>query len=571
MLLGRYELGEKIASGGMGEVFRGRMVGAEGFHKLVAIKCIFPDLSADELYRRMFVREAQLVANLTHPNIVQVFELGESQDELYIVMEYVYGIDAGRLLGELARQRRTLSPPLAAVVAFDALSALEYAHQQVDGAGNNLGIVHRDVSPQNLLISRDGFVKLCDFGIARVASSGATTTRAGTVRGKLPYVAPEQFKGAAADGRTDIFSLGVVLHELLTGMQLFPPQQPPLQTKLAQQGVRSATDGNPLPGCPTALATVIETMLRVAPEDRYQHAAQCRAAIEEYLVTASPSGARDALAALVRELMPAATPAAQSAANELAAARRWTSVLQRARDDSKTVPATVPLASVAAREPALEAHDTAPHAALPGAWLAAPAVATPSVEPSSPALGAASAPRGAERKVRAAALIAGAVGLGVSLLLAGVWLGGGDGGRGGVEPEAVEEASDGDEASLVLNPTLEEIVLVDPSRSSDPGAQRTRDTASALVHEESRRRTVAKREGPARSAVAREMGFLSLNSRPWARVTIDGRRLDKTTPLLNYALPVGEHELRLESGGGKVRVLRVSIKPQQTTSQFVEF
>ena len=220
---GQYEILEKIASGGMAELYKAKRTGVEGFQKIVAIKKILPHLADDEEFVTMFADEAKLAAQLNHPNIIHIYDLGKIQAGGYfIAMEYVDGRD---LRGRSSSRRHAtlgvpLPVPLAVYIASKVASALDYAHRRRDAEGHELNIVHRDVSPQNILISYEGDIKLCDFGIAKAASK-ASKTQSGALKGKIQYMSPEQAWGKPIDRRSDLFSLGVVLHELLTGERLF--------------------------------------------------------------------------------------------------------------------------------------------------------------------------------------------------------------------------------------------------------------------------------------------------------------------------------------------------------------
>ncbi len=217
---GRYELVERIAIGGMAELYRARLGGAHDFEKPVVIKKILPHLSADPSFVSMFIDEAKITAKLQHPKIVQVFELGTTGGELFIAMEYVEGIDLLKLLRFHARRGRPLTEHLAVHIAHELLDALDHAHSAEDENGFPMSVVHRDVSPGNVLLSKRGVVKLTDFGIARAAARNQKT-EAGTLKGKYGYMSPEQVVNAQIDGRSDLFAVGVVLAEMLMGKRLF--------------------------------------------------------------------------------------------------------------------------------------------------------------------------------------------------------------------------------------------------------------------------------------------------------------------------------------------------------------
>lgn len=218
--LGRYTLLGRIGAGGMGEVFLARVEGPEGFEKRLALKRIAPALADDPRFRQRFAAEARLAAILEHPNVVQVYEFVEEAGALWLVMEYVDGGSLRAVLRRASEAGRPVPWPLFARIGADACAGLAYAHGLADGSGKRLGLVHRDVSPENLLLSRTGAVKLADFGLAR-AARGLSATRPGVLTGKPRYAAPERFEGREADDRADVFSLAATLYELFTGRPAF--------------------------------------------------------------------------------------------------------------------------------------------------------------------------------------------------------------------------------------------------------------------------------------------------------------------------------------------------------------
>ena len=217
---GNYFLLEKIAVGGMAELFKAQQRGVQGFQKIVAIKRILPHFSDNEDFVTMFIDEAKLAAQLTHPNIAQIFDLGKAGNSYYIAMEYVNGRDLRTLLRKAREYGIAFPEQVAAFVVMKVASALDYAHRKRGFDDRELKLVHRDISPQNVLLSTDGAVKLVDFGIAKAASK-ASHTVAGALKGKLLYMSPEQATGQPLDNRSDLYSLGLVLYELLTGERCF--------------------------------------------------------------------------------------------------------------------------------------------------------------------------------------------------------------------------------------------------------------------------------------------------------------------------------------------------------------
>jgi serine/threonine protein kinase len=278
---GPYKLLERVAVGGMAEVFRAKRSGVEGFEKIVAVKRILPHLSDNKEFVDMFVDEAKLVAGLTHPNIVQIFDLGKIDKTYYIAMEYVPGKDLRTIL-RCARERGLRLPlDLSVLVVSRVCAALEYAHRARDDQGRAMRIVHRDISPQNILISFEGDVKLTDFGIAKAATK-ATSTDSGALRGKLLYMSPEQAWGKPMDRRSDVFSLGIVFYEMVTDQKPFlgTSEMSILET-VRECRISPPTSFNAR--LPEKIEKVILKALERDPDDRYQDAAEMARDLERVL------------------------------------------------------------------------------------------------------------------------------------------------------------------------------------------------------------------------------------------------------------------------------------------------
>lgn len=216
-----FDIVTKLSSGGMGDVLLARRRGAHGFEKLLAVKTIRGDLAKRTDIRAMFLDEARLVARLDHPAIAQVYDFGEEAGALYLAMEYVPGIALNKLL---VKRQRALPPYVAARIIAEVCRGLHAAHELTDLEGNPLGVVHRDVSPGNVILTFDGHVKILDFGIAFMAERESPDTQLGELKGKPSYMAPEQLRGERVDRRSDLYSAGVVFHEMLTGRKLFSKQ-----------------------------------------------------------------------------------------------------------------------------------------------------------------------------------------------------------------------------------------------------------------------------------------------------------------------------------------------------------
>jgi eukaryotic-like serine/threonine-protein kinase len=280
-LFGRYILVDRISTGGMAEVFLAKSSGVQGFEKILAIKRILPSISEDSDFTTMFIDEAKISANLAHVNVGQVFEFGQVGGQYYIAMEYIPGKDLRAIQTHLDETGRIMELPMALHVVGRLCMALDYAHRQKAADGTSMEIVHRDVSPPNVIVSFDGAVKLIDFGIAKAASR-ATRTRAGKLKGKFAYMSPEQVMGLPVDQRSDVFNLGILLHELLTNRRLFQGESQLATLNL----VRKAEVAPPSTVNPEVSLEVDRIVLQALARDRdarYAWAAEMRADIERYL------------------------------------------------------------------------------------------------------------------------------------------------------------------------------------------------------------------------------------------------------------------------------------------------
>jgi eukaryotic-like serine/threonine-protein kinase len=302
--IGRYQILDRLAVGGMAELFKATLTGDHGFEKLVAIKKILPHLATDANFVEMFIDEARITAQLDHRHIVQVFELGTDADTPYIAMQFVDGLDVLALLRECARAQIRLPADIAAVIARDVLDALDYAHHALDGSGKPLGIVHRDISPGNVLLSWRGDVKLTDFGIARAAER-RHKTEAGTLKGKYGYMSPEQVSGGEIDARSDLFSVGILLAEMVMARRLFTSTND-LDILLMVRDARLDRLHKYASEFPIELRVLTVRALQRRPEDRWQSAAQFRDAIDEWLRRTTRVGSRE-LASLIGTVIKAPT------------------------------------------------------------------------------------------------------------------------------------------------------------------------------------------------------------------------------------------------------------------------
>jgi serine/threonine protein kinase len=278
--IGKYEVLGRIARGGMAEVFLGRIRGQAGAQRLVAIKRILPHMTANKSFVEMFIDEARISAQLNHSHIGRIYDFGLVDDAYFIAMEYVEGLDLRSIGEHLEKSQRRMPVPMAAYIVSCVCGALDHAHGKTDSQGNPLNIIHRDVSPTNVLVGFEGEVKLIDFGIARAAQR-LHETRAPTIKGKLAYLAPEQATGKQVDRRTDLYGAGVLLYELLTGQQVFSGTNDLVILDKVRQGVTqppSALVG----GIPAELERICMRALATKPDGRFQSGGEMQTELERF-------------------------------------------------------------------------------------------------------------------------------------------------------------------------------------------------------------------------------------------------------------------------------------------------
>jgi serine/threonine protein kinase len=287
---GPYRLIDRVAVGGMAEVFKAKRSGVAGFEKVVAVKRILPHLSDNQEFVDMFVNEAKMVAGLTHPNIVPIFDLGKIEKCYYIAMEYVHGRDLRTILKRAKERGMRVPLDLCLLVVQKVCAGLEYAHRKRDDKGRPMEIVHRDVSPQNILISFEGDVKLTDFGIAKAATKASSTDK-GALRGKLLYMSPEQAWGRPIDRRSDIFSLGIVLYEMITDKKPFLGASSDVSILELVRKCEIAPPRSLNPRIPETLQNVTLKALARDADERYQDASEMQRGLEWVLRERQPPAA----------------------------------------------------------------------------------------------------------------------------------------------------------------------------------------------------------------------------------------------------------------------------------------
>lgn len=354
---GQYVLLEKIATGGMAEVWKARMRGVEGFQKIVAIKKILPHLSDNQDFIEMFVDEAKLAAQLNHNNIIHIYDLGKIQSSYYIAMEYIDGYDLKNILRKAQERDQPLSVEIALFVASKIAAALDYAHRKRDFEDNEMGLVHRDVSPQNVLISEEGDIKLCDFGIAKAASK-ASHTQAGALKGKLQYMSPEQAWGRNIDRRSDIFALATVLFEMLTARKLFGgDNELSILEQVREARVTPPSEYND--EVTPQIDAIVLKALQKDPASRYQTAGEMQRDLDAVLYSFRPTPTSADLAIYMHRLATSAAiephhveavPEPAPAANELRPVKH-AAVAAVPSSAPAAVYAPVPAAAATAKKP----------------------------------------------------------------------------------------------------------------------------------------------------------------------------------------------------------------------------
>ena len=285
---GSYDLVRSIAVGGMGEIYLARAAGIAGFEKYLALKVIRPQYANDKGFVSMLVEEAKLAVRLNHVNICQIFDLGVEEGRYYIAMEFVDGLDLYRLIKQTSEAGERIPFDMAAFIAAEICAGVDYAHSRKDVNGEPLGVIHRDLSPHNVLVGYDGSVKIIDFGIAK-AMARAKTTAAGVIKGKLTYLSPEQASAGEVDHRADLFCVGAVLYELITCTKLYRKSDN-LQDTLRH--AKHALYANPRRwrrDLPKSLEDIILKALSREPDDRYQSGEEMRDVLLRWLHTSGTS------------------------------------------------------------------------------------------------------------------------------------------------------------------------------------------------------------------------------------------------------------------------------------------
>ncbi len=297
-----FHLKRKIAEGGMGAVYEATQLGAEGFEKRMAVKTILEDFTTNQEFVDMFIGEAKLVADLIHQHIVQIYQLGKTGKHYYIAMEYIHGLNLEEFIERHHQFKKRIPTEICVYIASRVARALEYAHGKRNSFGELLGIVHRDVSPKNIMIDSEGVVKLTDFGIAK-ARNIMKDKEGDVLMGKVQYMSPEQAQFEHTDGRSDIFSLGIVLYEMLAGQNIFSDDDTLVCiNNIVKKPIPPISEYNP--HIDENLNALLLKMLERDRSKRYQNAGECGTALERYIYSGGYGPTFNTLADYLKSLFP---------------------------------------------------------------------------------------------------------------------------------------------------------------------------------------------------------------------------------------------------------------------------
>jgi serine/threonine protein kinase len=299
--IGRYEIKERVGMGGMAEVFRAVARGPGRYQRELIIKRILPHLAEEPEFVRAFIDEGKILGLLNHRNIVGVYDFGEDSGRHYLALEYLDGPSFGTIMARAKERAEPIDPALVAYMGREVCHGLQAVHTLCDPAGHPMNVIHRDVTPSNVMTTRHGSVKLLDFGVAKITDA-APVTQHGQIKGKAGYFAPEQIKGGAIDGRVDLFALGVMLYEALTLEHLFYGEGGPMGAIYRVMEMEIPPLAERRPDAPPALAEAVTRALERAPERRFKNAAVMAAALDEVLLTARAGPAQ--LATYIQENWP---------------------------------------------------------------------------------------------------------------------------------------------------------------------------------------------------------------------------------------------------------------------------
>jgi len=559
--IGRYQVLTQLSVGGMAELFLGFTSGPGGFRKYVALKRILPDARGDEQFEKMFLDEARITAALNHPNIGQVFELGQDGEGLFLAMEFIAGQNLNQVAHVCRRRGKVLPVGFTLAVVRDVCLALHYAHAFTTPGGKPSPVIHRDVSQKNVMVTYDGVVKLLDFGIAK-ARDGVVRTQAGMVKGTTGYMSPEQVRGEPLDGRSDLFAAGVMLHELLTGQRLFSAETERQEMEMILNAPIPVPD---VPGLPAEVAAVVLKALAREREERYASGRELARALEAaagpLLMDSEQRAAfmlehfQDRMQA-TRRLLESAEEVKEPLALETAGMAPAGEEPEMAPTDPNPPPRGVRPEKTEAKPPVRgQGGRRTETGEAPATGVLTTGRRVTQERPAAPRETQLTAPptRGGMGKFWAAI---------IALLVVG-----GSAGYGAMKLVAAMKAQEAEGTPIPLPVgDLSPMTPIQPpgQKKADSGAtaQATAPAQPAAEAQEGKE-DPAKKEGDSEPVRNVRQGALTLVILPEAEVFLNGRSLGKT-PLIKTPVPVGRHLLRIKGADGKRRQLSVPIRAGKT-------
>jgi serine/threonine protein kinase len=538
--LGRYKLLAQLATGGMAEIHLARQEGIKGFERLVVVKKILPHLAVEEAFLEMFFDEARIASLLNHPNIVQIYDLGQEGDDYFMAMEYLEGESLSFLEREARKKERYMSPALAAGIVAQVCDGLEYAHAFKNHEGQTMNIVHRDVSPQNIIVLFSGGVKLVDFGIAK-ATSQMHKTRAGSIKGKLSYLAPEQCLGKAVDHRTDVFSLGIILWELLTRRRLFKRDNEgaTLNAVMNEEIPKIRTVR---PQVPVSLEAVAMRALQKLPENRFQSAGEMGAALRDYLLKTGEAAGNAEISAFVNGALGERAQNKKSMLERLrTSGKKEIDVTMLNPESSESMPSRSHIEELPTpTDPAKVVQKLPPPSKTEDGWEPPP----PIEELFTPHPEAAPEPVAPHRKKLPTAFWGAVAGLLVGLAIVLVWA----------------MSKDISSSKKRIQPAPPEKVVAKPTPPPEPPPEVKKTPPPEKVVEK-----VETPPEPVKAAEKPEYGFLRVDTEPWTEVYL-GRRKLGITPINRRKMRAGKLRLTFVNKDEGIRkTLTVKIRPGRTT------
>ena len=601
--VGKYQLIRKLATGGMAEVFLAKAAGPMGFEKTLVLKRILPHLAEEPAFVQMFLAEAKLAARLTHPHIAQIFDFGESEGSYFLAMEYVDGPSLRTLIKRAAGQKLPLPSAVCARLVSHACEGLAFAHDFADETGEPMGLIHRDISPDNILLSRQGSVKVVDFGIAKAAGQ-SHKTQSGVIKGKLAYMPPEQLRAREMDRRVDVYALGVVLYELLTGQRPYTSDSDAglMQAILFESAMPAA---RVRPDLPEFLRRILERALAKERDQRYPDCHALQSDLEDFILSVGKPVTTQQVAQLIQVTsstdLPSVAPAAPPPPTPPPPAPSTPPFLAKKRPSASGVVATVQTVSLRADNSGVA--DATRTELTPPSALAdpAPAPATKALQPTRPEAPPAPPARrpdmknGAESQavMSAARKPASSSGwrlaVGAAVILAGggvaLW-------ALGSKPEARPLPAPAERAPELAaappaQPPAEPVAVPSSALSEETGTPTSQaagenaageDAGSALAAVPPAEPDVAPDSGvalaPAPTAPVAEplkpkrtvvrTGFLQLRIQPYAVVYVDDKNVGET-PLPPLKLSAGRHTVKLVNTKlSMTETHSVSIQAEQT-------